>query len=262
MEDPLDAGRGGETAVRIGDTVRRTTGPWMETVHAFLEHLREHGFDRVPEVLGVDERGREILTFIEGEVLADPAWRPGDPGLWPTWARTDESLVEVARLLSRLHCAAASFTPRQPVWRSYAWPELLPGEIVCHGDIGRHNTVYRDGRPWGFIDWDSIRPNQPILEFATAAWNFVPLGDDHYFSRSSFGARPDLPQRLALFAQEYDALTRSQVRWALQEVIQRAPEAMRYWPQLIPLDAAAYFDLVSQLLRWLDRSLDWLVSEI
>ncbi len=39
-----------------------------------------------------------------------------------------------------------------PTRKQYDWPVLLPGEIVCHGDVGRHNTVSRDGLPAAFID--------------------------------------------------------------------------------------------------------------
>ena len=39
--------------VRVGDTVRRTTGPWTPAVHALLRHLEARGFDAAPRVLGV-----------------------------------------------------------------------------------------------------------------------------------------------------------------------------------------------------------------
>ena len=37
--------------VRIGDTVRRPTGPWTASVHALLRHLEEHGFTAAPKHL-------------------------------------------------------------------------------------------------------------------------------------------------------------------------------------------------------------------
>jgi aminoglycoside phosphotransferase (APT) family kinase protein len=84
----------------------------------------------------------------------------------------------LARLIRSLHNAAVGFVPKA-VWREHAYP-LLPGEIVSHGDLGPHNTVYRDGRPVAFIDWDSARPNEALLELGQAAWWFVPLADDTY----------------------------------------------------------------------------------
>lgn len=203
-------------------------------------------------MLGFDDQGRQVLTFVEGEVLADPDWRPGEPGLWPAFAQTDEALVAMATLLRRFHAAAASFRPSAAVWKQYDWPVLLPGEIVCHGDVGRHNTVYRHGLPVALIDWDTIRPNNPLIEFGAAAWNYVPLGTDQYFDLSAFDDRPDLPKRLAMFAAEYGVTDRATVGWAIQQGKQRAVEAMRYWP-INSADAAEYLRLVATDLAWLAR---------
>src|SRR5262245_65325758 len=52
--------------VRVGDTVRRPMGANAEYVHALLVHLEQSGFEGAPRYLGVDRKGREILSFIEG----------------------------------------------------------------------------------------------------------------------------------------------------------------------------------------------------
>ena len=52
--------------MRIGDTVRRPTGPWTPTIHALLQHLRAAGCVAVPEPLGIDDRGREIISLLPG----------------------------------------------------------------------------------------------------------------------------------------------------------------------------------------------------
>src|SRR5689334_18079486 len=137
----LPAGRGGGEVWRSERGVHRTAGAWTPTVRAYLRHLEAEGFDGAPRALGGDDEGREVLTYIDGEVLADPSWRPGLAGPWPEYARSDDALVGAARLLRRLHEAAASFRPApKAVWKQYAGP-LLDGEIVCHGDVGPHNTV-------------------------------------------------------------------------------------------------------------------------
>jgi hypothetical protein len=138
----LPEGRGGSAVWRSAAGVHRTTGPWTPTVHAFLGHLEAKGFSGAPRVVGFDDQGRELLTYIEGDVLADPSWRPGEPGPWPPYAQTDYVLAAAGHLLRDLHAAAASFRPVKPEWKQYDWPVVLPGEIVCHGDVGRHNTVY------------------------------------------------------------------------------------------------------------------------
>src|SRR4051812_6261963 len=73
--------------VRVGDTVRRPTGPWTPTVHALLAHL--DGFDGAPKVLGIDEQDREILEYLPGAMA------------WPEMGalKTDDGLARAAALL-------------------------------------------------------------------------------------------------------------------------------------------------------------------
>jgi Phosphotransferase enzyme family len=232
-------------------------------VHAFLRHLENVGFGGAPRVHGTDDAGREILTFIEGDVLAaGPGWRPGDPTPWPAWARTEECLLATARLLRSFHDAAATFAPPEgAAWRRYDVPALGSGEAVCHGDIGPHNTVYRDGLPVAFIDWDTIRPNDPIVEFGAAAWKYVPLGDATYFEASDFPTRPALPRRLAAFARAYGVDDRDTVRSALQQAKQRSVDAIRYFP-LTPSQGAGELRRVATELDWLDGAIVELVAEL
>jgi len=58
-------------AVRVGETVP-ATGPWTPAVYALLRYLGSVGFAEAPRVLGIDDLGREILTFPEGDVAGDP----------------------------------------------------------------------------------------------------------------------------------------------------------------------------------------------
>ena len=88
--------------VRVGDTVRRPVGEWSPAVHALLRHFETVGFDGAPRFLGIDEQGREILSFVEGDAALAPI-----PG-------SDEALVELGRLLRRMHEATAGFEPPPP----------------------------------------------------------------------------------------------------------------------------------------------------
>ena len=62
---------GGNTgaAVRVGNTVRKSGGPWVASVHALLRHLSAQGFAGAPSPLGVDDLGRQVLSYIEGETI-------------------------------------------------------------------------------------------------------------------------------------------------------------------------------------------------
>src|SRR3954471_1157040 len=66
MERHLAGNVGG--AVLIGDTVRRPTGQWTPAVHSLLAYL-EPRLPNIPKVLGLDEQGREMLTYLPGRVV-------------------------------------------------------------------------------------------------------------------------------------------------------------------------------------------------
>ena len=260
-KEELPAGHGGRQVFRSERGVHRSRVPWTPTVHAFLRHVEAMGFEGAPRVIGIDDEGHEILSFIEGEVLARPSWQFGQPGPAPEWARTDEVLAGMAALLRDLHRASASFVPVAPVWRYYDWPGVLPGQIVCHGDVGPHNTVYRDGRPVALIDWDEIRPDDPLIEFGTATWKYVPLGTDAFFAASEWPDRPDLARRVAVFAESYGITDRATVLNALQQAKQRSAEALRRFP-IGPAEAARYLRVVATDLEWLSAEGDRLGARL
>src|SRR5687768_8521318 len=121
--------------VRVGDTVRRAMGPWSGAVHALLRHVEAVGFDGAPRVLGVDQRGREILTFVAGEV-----------GHYPLsgWMWSDAVLGAVGRLLRRYHDATVGFEPPAgAAWRM-VYPDPARHEVICHNDVAPYNAVFRD----------------------------------------------------------------------------------------------------------------------
>ena len=140
---------------RIGDTVRRQTGPWTPAVHALLRHLERVGFDGAPRVLGIDGESREILSYLEGFV-------PYAPHI-PSEIWTDDALTRTAQLIRAYHDAVRSFEPPSNAQWRFCPGAPAQGEIVCHNDIAPWNTVYRDGLPVAFIDWDFAAPVAPRL---------------------------------------------------------------------------------------------------
>ena len=82
-EEPLSGGNMA-AVVRLGDTVRRTSGPWTPTIHRLLHDLRERGVDEVPEPFGLDDQGREVLSYRPGEVAGYPLpdWLWGPKSSW------------------------------------------------------------------------------------------------------------------------------------------------------------------------------------
>jgi aminoglycoside phosphotransferase (APT) family kinase protein len=155
-ETPLAGGRQTEGVVHVGDTVRRPMGPRSPFIHDLLRHLEAVGFEGAPRLLGIDERGREILTFVEGEVPHDHA----------TYSPSDARLTNVARLIRRFHDATAGSA-------------LAAGrEIVAHNELGPHNTVFVGEEPVAFIDWDDAGPGTRLFDLANAVWCFVDVGED------------------------------------------------------------------------------------
>lgn len=158
-----------EGVVRIGDTVRRPHQPSSEAVAAFLLHLESVGFIGAPRWLGRDDQGRDVLTFLEGDVAGSPV----DP-----WATEDEVLPGVARLLRRLHDAAESFDPPiMPVEQGRPAPAFPAGEpvIFAQRDLTPQNCVFRDGVAWGVIDFDLSNRTTRSVDLVNTAMHWVPL---------------------------------------------------------------------------------------
>ncbi|PTA44046.1 phosphotransferase [Micromonospora sp. RP3T] len=176
-EIPLAGGNVTAGVVRVGDTVRRQAGPWTPTVHALLDHLWSVGFRGVPRPLGVDEKGREVLTYAAGEVP------------WPHRFDLLEPLGRLARmgrLARELHDALATFTPPPDA----RWNALIPAdrdELIVHHDLAPWNLVI--GERWIVIDWDNAGPGSRLWDLAYAAHGFVPLSAHQGWQRADAGRR-------------------------------------------------------------------------
>lgn len=156
-EVPL-AGGVTSNVVRVGDTVRRRSNASSPLVRDVLRRLERAGFDAAPRWLGVDEQGREVLSWIEGDTHTDRSrMHPyvGDPPTRVTFST--EQVAAALRLLRRYHDAFGE-------------------EVVCHGDFGPWNLVWRDGRPVGVIDFDDVHPGDASEDVAYALRMFVGYG--------------------------------------------------------------------------------------
>src|SRR5260370_14089521 len=93
-EEPEIPLTGGHTpgVVRVGDTVRRPLNASSERIHRLLVHFENCGFDGAPRFLGIDARGREILSFIDGFAPPHNGFR-----------LSEEGVRAGARLVRRVH---------------------------------------------------------------------------------------------------------------------------------------------------------------
>jgi len=152
-EIPLSGGRLTPGIVRVGSTVRRPAKGNAAFVHDLLLWLEEKGFPFTPRFLGVDEQGRDILTYLSGQT-----WPDSGSGL------SDDLLVQVARTIRNYHDLTAG-------------SRLAQGhEIVAHHELGPHNTIFQENHLIGFIDWDDAAPGTRLRDLANAVYNYVDVG--------------------------------------------------------------------------------------
>ncbi len=151
-EIPLPGGQLTPGIVCVGNTVRRLPKGNVAFVHDLLVFLEDQGFPFAPRFLGMDEQGREILSYLEGEI-----WPDSGSGL------SDDLLEQAARAIRRYHDATAGSSLAQG------------SEIVAHHELGPHNTIFQDGHLVGFIDWDDATPGARLRDLANAIYNYVDI---------------------------------------------------------------------------------------
>lgn len=195
-------GRATAGVVRAGNTVLRPRGNNAEFAQGLLRDLERAGCNIAPHHLGIDSKGRDILTFIEGETY--PSLRDYE----------DEAVIAAARLLRRLHNAT----------RGSAL--AVSEEVVCHFDCGPYNAIFRDGLPFAWIDFDMAAPGKAIDDVAYLAWMWC---------IASQAKRAPLTQQcaqLALLADAYglDPGQRSRLSGA---IVGRIDVNILYWEAVI-----------------------------
>jgi hypothetical protein len=191
-------------AVRVGDTVRRPTGPWTPAVHALLAHVRAKGLRGVPRVHGYDARGREVLDYLPGEIVDVD-----------TELLDEHRLVDLGHWTRELHDAVADFEHPGP-WR---FPVPASWDRVLHNDLGPYNLAFEGDRLAGVFDWDVAGPGPIRFELAWIAWCAVPF----------FRPVPDdvAARRLQLLATSYDGPSAREILAAVPERITGMVDGLR-----------------------------------
>lgn len=139
-----------------------------------LGHLAHVGFRCAPLFLGVDDAGREMLSYVPGAV-------PADLGHYE-----DGQLFSASALLRRFHDA----TTTMPLVMASGFA------IACHNDWAPTNAVFQDDMPIGMIDFDTARPGERLWDLGYSAWTWLDLGNDDYASAEQV-------RRLGAFAAGY-----------------------------------------------------------
>lgn len=183
---------------RLGDTVRRELKPNSPQIHKLLKHLENKGFSYAPKFLGIDEKDREILSFIEGEAGNYPL----KEYMW-----SNDVLKEIAEMLRLYHDSMMDFSIEEG-WQSIDnTPQ--PFEVLCHNDFAIYNLIFNHERPVGIIDFDVAGPGPRLWDIAYTLYTCVPLsrvyhsvtGERVYYN--SFQHADRIKQRVKLFFESY-----------------------------------------------------------
>ncbi|WP_335872840.1 aminoglycoside phosphotransferase family protein [Bacillus sp. 2205SS5-2] len=183
---------------RFGDTVRRELKPDSTKIHKLLEHLESKDFRYAPKFLGIDEKNREKLSFIQGEAGNYPLKKY----MW-----SNEVLKEIAKMLRLYHEAVSDF-PLSDDWKPMDnTPNKI--EVVCHNDFAIYNIIFNHERPVGIIDFDIAGPGPRLWDIAYALYTCVPLsrvyhtekGEVVYYNSLQHADR--IKQRVKLFFESY-----------------------------------------------------------
>jgi len=256
-EIPLTGGDVTEGLVRVGDTVRRPVGPHSPLVHALLTHLESVGFDGAPRFLGLDGSGREVLSYMDGEVAGRPR---------PAWIADETRLASVGRLVRAYDDASASFTPPPGVLPATppAEPAGIPAapadppELIGHLDFTPENVVFRDGLACALIDFDLAKLATRADEMFNAMVWWVPLIDPR--DADPLLRDVDVPRRSRILADEYGlsgadrerimevGLLRTRRAWYTMK--QRAQTLGGGWQRMWDEGVG---DVIKRREAWLDR---------
>lgn len=161
-EEVLTGGNS-SVVVRVGDTVRRNSGPWTTAVHALLDALHTAGVTGVPVAAGLDELEREVVSFLPGDTVQYPL---------PAWVWHPSILRDAGKLLRQIHNASIAVVRTPLTWQL---PTHGPVEVVCHNDFAPYNMVFQDRKFVGVFDFDAASPGPRIWDFAYLAYQLVPL---------------------------------------------------------------------------------------
>jgi hypothetical protein len=195
-------------ADRVGGTVHRATGPWTPAVHALLGYLADR-VPHIPRVLGYDDRGREVLSYLPGHVLDQDREQ-----------LSTGQLQAMARWTRAFHDVVTGFAHPGP-WRYCPFPGPT---LIGHNDIAPYNVCFAGDDITGVFDWDMAGPTTRLQELAFIAWNGVPLWRDTGADSAA--------ERLRIIAASYGGPDAGQILHAV-------PQRIRTLLDWIPAAAAA-----------------------
>lgn len=187
------AGGYSNVVVRKGDTVRREPVEAAFAVHRLLDVLESEGYPHSPRFLGIDNEGREVLSYV-----------PGVVGHYPLDDRFTSLLAlrSATRMLRSFHDVSLPLLDEDLTWPNPADPSK-PAEVICHHDFAPYNLVFRHGEPVAMIDFDRVGPGLRMRDIAYLAYRFGPLSAPDRRQSDGWSTAIDPLSRLEVIIHEY-----------------------------------------------------------
>jgi len=174
MKEEILLGGTMNDVARVGDTVRRQVKHhWQHQkghpqVHLYLQFLEKKGMAGVPRFLGIDEHGREILSYVPGETAESGL------GFDATCLHSDQAICDMARFMRKLHDISVDFLPIA-LKNGWSNPQLPKSsyETICHGDAAIWNFALVDKRIAGIFDFDQACPGSRAWDLTLTLFSAV-----------------------------------------------------------------------------------------
>ena len=246
-EEPLQGGQQTDEIVRIGDKVHRTNQPWSPAIRVLLDHLEEVAPGVAPQSFGLDDEGRDVISFVEGDV-----------GHYPLTdhMRSDEALSTVARLIRRYHDATVDLTERLDLPWANVDPDPARREVICHNDIATYNVIYQGATSAVLFDFDHAGPGTRGRDLSLAAYRFVPLSTDERCKMFGWDTPPDRAERLTRFVAAYGALNLTGFLTRVEQRITDLRDNILHLADSDPDKAAPHLE--NDHIGLYDRDLAWI----
>lgn len=169
LKEEILSGGSLNQVVKMGNAVHRSV-KGHPMLHSYLRFLETSGMTGVPRFLGLDEHGREILTYLPGKTMG-----PDYPHYHPC-LHSDETIIDMARFMRKLHDISVGFLPKaiEAGWENPYNPHE-DYETICHGDAAIWNFVFVEDKLAGLFDFDQAYPGTRVWDLTTTVFSVVGL---------------------------------------------------------------------------------------
>jgi len=180
--------------VKTGDTVRRKV-KGHPLLHSYLQFLEKAGMVGTPRFLGIDEQGREILSYVLGET-AESGLGFDHPCL-----HSDQAICDMAQFMRKLHDVSADFLPTA-IKGGWINPQQFEEmyETICHGDAAIWNFALINERISGMFDFDQACPGTRAWDLTLTLFSAVLTS---YYDYEPSKHKENTRRRIRLFFEAY-----------------------------------------------------------